>query len=301
VAFGRVFVLGGARSGKSTFAERLAAESGGPVLYVATATAADDEMADRIRQHQARRPASWQTLETPTDVAARVAAALRGRSVGPTAPAAAESSDADTAAAATPAPTDGVSAATPAPTDGVSDRRFLPSEGPRAASDSRSSEQHSPSEGPRAASDSRSSEQHSPSDVPRAASDSRSSEQHSPSEVPRAASDSRSSERYAPSDVSRGAGVEGLTVLVEDLTLLLANLMAVDLPTSEQRAMDEVEALLALAANVILVSNEVGMGVVPPYPSGRFFRDALGRLNQRAAAQCEDVYFLVAGLPLKAK
>ncbi len=58
-----IFVLGGARSGKSSFAEKLAMQSGRPVLYVATARALDDEMRERIRKHQERRPGHWRTLE----------------------------------------------------------------------------------------------------------------------------------------------------------------------------------------------------------------------------------------------
>jgi len=56
-------VIGGTRSGKSARAERLAAATGLPVRYVATADAADDSMADRIREHAARRPAAWTTVE----------------------------------------------------------------------------------------------------------------------------------------------------------------------------------------------------------------------------------------------
>jgi adenosylcobinamide kinase/adenosylcobinamide-phosphate guanylyltransferase len=202
VALRRVFVLGGARSGKSGFAERLAAECGEPVLYVATATAGDAEMAERIALHRAQRPPAWRTLEVPVDVAA----ALRG-------------------------------------------------------------------------------------------------------ELER---------------TERGAGTGGHapTVLIEDLTLLLSNLMSTEhqhptqrqpdsvlstqysaLSTSdaEARAIREVEELCELAAHVILVSNEVGMGIVPPSPSGRMFRDALGRVNQRAAALCSEAYLLVAGVPLRLK
>jgi len=177
----RVLVLGGARSGKSSFAEGLAAAIGGPVLYVATATALDDEMAERIRQHQAQRPKEWRTLEEPVDVAAAVAG-------------------------------------------GLGDAR---------------------------------------------------------------------------------------TVLVEDLTLLLSNLMvgpdhdgAPDTAAAvgaERRACQELDALLRLPAHLILVSNEVGLGLVPAYPVGRAFRDALGRLNQRAAARVAEVYFLLAGLPVPLK
>ncbi|MYC34663.1 MAG: bifunctional adenosylcobinamide kinase/adenosylcobinamide-phosphate guanylyltransferase [Chloroflexi bacterium] len=60
-------VLGGIRSGKSAYAEDLAAEiaNGQPVIYVATGTVTDDEMAERIRRHRDRRPATWQTVESP--------------------------------------------------------------------------------------------------------------------------------------------------------------------------------------------------------------------------------------------
>src|SRR5688572_24858810 len=58
-------ILGGARSGKSTYAETRAKEHGGRVLYVATAQAFDDEMRERIARHRKDRPLDWQTLETP--------------------------------------------------------------------------------------------------------------------------------------------------------------------------------------------------------------------------------------------
>ena len=92
------------------------------------------------------------------------------------------------------------------------------------------------------------------------------------------------------------------TVLVEDLTLALSSLMR-DLAAAvaEDALVQDVAGLLRMAANVVLVSNEVGMGIVPPYPVGRAFRDALGRVNQYAAAQAQEVYLLVAGLPLRLK
>ena len=72
-----IFVLGGARSGKSAFAERLAAQ-GGRVLYVATAEALDDDMRRRIAAHRSQRPAEWGTLEEPLDLASVLPAALDG-------------------------------------------------------------------------------------------------------------------------------------------------------------------------------------------------------------------------------
>jgi len=167
-SFRRVLVLGGARSGKSAFAEQLAYACGMPVVYVATATASDAEMAERITHHRARRPADWRTLELQVDLF---------QAISP--------------------------------------------------------------------------------------------------------------------DVH--------TVLVEDLTLLLSNHMEREPVSAEVNTIREVEALLTLEANLILVSNEVGMGLVPVDPLGRAFRDALGRVNQSVAAACGEVYFVAAGLPLKIK
>jgi adenosylcobinamide kinase/adenosylcobinamide-phosphate guanylyltransferase len=172
MALRRVLVLGGARSGKSAFAERLAVDCGPPVLYVATASASDAEMAERIAHHRARRPPAWSTLEARVDLARCVATCH---------------------------------------------------------------------------------------------------------------------------------AVATATVLVEDLTLLLSNHMEHDTAAAEAHTLREVEALLALETNVVLVSNEVGMGLVPMDPLGRLFRDALGRVNQAAAAACAEVYLVAAGLPLQMK
>ena len=73
---GLILITGGARAGKSTFAERLASELGGDdVCYVATAEPLDGDMAGRIAAHRAARPGAWQTLEAPS----RVADALAGQ------------------------------------------------------------------------------------------------------------------------------------------------------------------------------------------------------------------------------
>ena len=78
VAAGRiVLVLGGARSGKSRLAERLAEECGGDaVTYIATAEVRDEEMADRIKKHRQDRPDTWETIEEPRNAAAAVGDAV---------------------------------------------------------------------------------------------------------------------------------------------------------------------------------------------------------------------------------
>jgi adenosyl cobinamide kinase/adenosyl cobinamide phosphate guanylyltransferase len=73
-----VLVLGGARSGKSALAERLAVESGDPVTFIATGEARDEEMEARIRRHREDRPASWQTVEAPVDLQAAILSCSRG-------------------------------------------------------------------------------------------------------------------------------------------------------------------------------------------------------------------------------
>ncbi|HEY8600394.1 MAG TPA: bifunctional adenosylcobinamide kinase/adenosylcobinamide-phosphate guanylyltransferase [Thermomicrobiales bacterium] len=174
-----ILILGGARSGKSAYGERLARERGGAVLFVATATAGDDEMAQRIATHRAERPAAWRTLEAPTGVASAIAT----------------------------------------------------------------------------------------------------------------------------------SGSAADTILLDCVTLLVSNLLLAHEAEGEAaigQAIDaEFTALLAridaAAAAWIVVSNEVGMGLVPPYPLGRAYRDLLGRVNARLAARADRAYLLVAGLPLDLK
>ena len=97
------------------------------------------------------------------------------------------------------------------------------------------------------------------------------------------------------------------TVLLDCLTLWVSNLLLrVPDPASPGEAVAaEAEALLALQrrsdAAWVVVSNEVGLGVIPPSELGRAYEDALGRVNQLFAAQADSVYFMAAGLPLQLK
>jgi len=129
-------------------------------------------------------------------------------------------------------------------------------------------------------------------------------------------------EQWQVGDVIRGSGGAGAVVVVDCLTLLVSNLVlravgpgaeesmpeqvADEAASRAQAAVEgEVAALLDAAraareagGDVIVVSNEVGQGLVPPYPLGRLFRDLLGWANQAVAAAADEVYLLVAGIPL---
>nr|BBH95723.1 adenosylcobinamide kinase/adenosylcobinamide phosphate guanyltransferase [Thermogemmatispora argillosa] len=181
------FILGGARSGKSRFALRLAAATRGRVAFIATATAGDQEMAERIRRHRAERPADWYTFEEPLRLA------------------------------------------------------------------------------------------------------------------------------WAVQHAAQVADV----LLLDCLTLWLSNLLQAHeqpepeiaplSPELEQRVIGEIEQLLQVARalqshqRLIVVSNEVGLGLVPLSPLGRSYRDLLGLVNQRLAQAAARAYLLVAGLPLDLK
>jgi adenosylcobinamide kinase/adenosylcobinamide-phosphate guanylyltransferase len=92
----------------------------------------------------------------------------------------------------------------------------------------------------------------------------------------------------------------GGAVLVDCLTLWLSNLMLADADIEADTARLEA-ALAGMAGSVVLVSNEVGLGIVPDNALARRFRDAQGRLNQRMAARADRVVLMVAGLPLVVK
>jgi adenosylcobinamide kinase/adenosylcobinamide-phosphate guanylyltransferase len=166
-------ITGGARSGKSSFAERLASTRGGAVLFVATAEARDEDMTARIAKHQADRPPHWRTLEAPLYVA------------------------------------HALTQAEPAP-----------------------------------------------------------------------------------------------LVLLDCVTLWVTNLLLREGATWEQ-AEAELDALLAWyraqSADVIVVTNEVGLGIVPADRLSRTFRDWLGLFNQRLAAAADVVYLMVSGLAVDVK
>ena len=162
-------VLGGARSGKSRYAESLITAHPPPWVYVATAEALDDEMRARIADHRARRGADWRVVEAPRDLAGAL----------------------------------------------------------------------------------------------------------------------------------MGLG-EGGAVLVDCLTLWLTNLMLADADLESESTRLQT-ALADIAVPVVLVSNEVGFGIVPDNALARRFRDAQGWLNQRMAAVAARVVLMVAGLPLVVK
>lgn len=176
-------VLGGTRSGKSSYAEKLAIESGKEVIYIATARPGDGEMAARIANHRSNRPAHWRTVEEPIGLAAAIDA------------------------------------------------------------------------------------------------------------------------WSAPDRV----------VLVDCLTLWLSNLIfsidqdcpevgLIDLPALFYEQSDAlIGALQQPHGEVILVSNEIGLGIVPYGALSRCFADEAGRLNQAVAAVCERALFIVAGMPLTLK
>lgn len=106
----------------------------------------------------------------------------------------------------------------------------------------------------------------------------------------------------APLDLPQALGriPAGRVVLVDCLTLWLSNLVLADADTDAAGA-ELLSALGACASDCIVVSNEVGQGIVPDHPLGRRFRGAQGRLNQAVAAAADRVETVIAGLPLVLK
>jgi adenosylcobinamide kinase/adenosylcobinamide-phosphate guanylyltransferase len=199
------FILGGARSGKSAFAERLASRHSERVAYIATAQALDDEMSERIAKHRQKRPEGWRTLEIHINV---------GKAI---------SSD----------PPEAEVIILDCLTLLVSNLLLQASNHP-----SEHSKLHSNTE--------------SSADV-----------------------ESRSNFEYIFPKVENAK-----TVIDQELDQLQ-------------------EVIQGSPADWIIVSNEVGMGLVPPYPQGRIYRDLLGWANQRMASMAYQVYFMVAGIPMR--
>jgi adenosylcobinamide kinase/adenosylcobinamide-phosphate guanylyltransferase len=123
--------------------------------------------------------------------------------------------------------------------------------------------------------------------------------------------------REEPRDLApaiQSAGDDIRVVLIDCITLWLSNVLSA-LPVQDDSTFDEgaaeeivdaaVAALLAAyqagKTHLLLVSNEVGLGVVPAYPLGRLYRDLLGRVNIRLAAAADEVVLMVAGIPLHVK
>lgn len=104
--------------------------------------------------------------------------------------------------------------------------------------------------------------------------------------------------------VLREHGSAADLLLVDCLTIYMANIMGRRRDPAPQ-VRSHIESLCAelrdAKASVVLVSNEVGCGVVPPYKSGRDYRDLLGEMNQRIAGAADTVILMVAGVPLALK
>ncbi|WP_426264348.1 bifunctional adenosylcobinamide kinase/adenosylcobinamide-phosphate guanylyltransferase [Sphingomonas sp. PWP1-2] len=119
----------------------------------------------------------------------------------------------------------------------------------------------------------------------------------------RADRDARWRTLEAPLDLAEAIAAEdrpGATILVDCLTLWASNLLLADADT-DAAAQTLVATLARASARIVLVSNEVGFGIVPDNALARRFRDVAGLLNQRVAAVVSEVDFVIAGLPQRLK
>jgi len=90
-------------------------------------------------------------------------------------------------------------------------------------------------------------------------------------------------------------------IVVDCLTLWLTNLMLAETYSLEQESLKLVEACQKASAKIILVTNEVGCGIVPDNALARRFRDEAGRLNQLSAQHAKDVYWMIFGIGMRVK
>ncbi len=92
-------------------------------------------------------------------------------------------------------------------------------------------------------------------------------------------------------------------IVVDCITFWLSNLLAKHVSREEmlQSARDLVPQIHRLRARTVVVSNELGLGLVPVEPSARQFRDVAGGVNQLLAAEADEVYFVISGMPIKIK
>jgi adenosylcobinamide kinase/adenosylcobinamide-phosphate guanylyltransferase len=106
-----------------------------------------------------------------------------------------------------------------------------------------------------------------------------------------------------PRDLARVIGCEdGQAIVVDCVTLWISNLMGDSPDADVEPALDDLlSALRGRRSAVVLVTNEVGAGIVPGTPIARAYRDAVGVANQRIAAAADEVHLLVAGQPLRIK
>lgn len=123
-------------------------------------------------------------------------------------------------------------------------------------------------------------------------------------------------EPFQVAAVLSAVGYKSKVVLIDCLALLISNYLTGGTlaeenftssqdPSLEKKGWEQVDALISTArripANTIVVSNEVGWGLVPPTPLGRLYRDLLGRANCAIAANAHEVYLVAAGIPLELK
>ncbi len=108
-------------------------------------------------------------------------------------------------------------------------------------------------------------------------------------------------EEYLLAETIEQAGSRFPVILVDCLTMWLSNAMLADANDIGQEIAALVQAVRGCTVPLVMVSNEVGMGLVPETPLGRRFRDLQGRLNQEVASACDTVVFMAAGLPLALK